>query len=170
MPSLVERGRRDGARYDVMAERGELRTYPGRVTPVATFLDDVAADLSGCRVQRLAADGYKDAEIKDFLDRAGLRWPYEFRRVGAGKDGSRDVRALQRLVLTGRLAMRESLAFATAVANSALRRDANGNPGLDKSSSRGRIDLLSAAVIAAGLAEPMMDRPPRRPLRSVLVG
>ena len=47
----------------------------------------------------LAADGYKDAEVKDFLDRAGLRWPYQFRRVGAGKDGGRDVRALQRLVL-----------------------------------------------------------------------
>ena len=169
VPSLVERGRRDGARYDLMAERGELRTYPGRVTPVAAFLGDVAADLSGCRVHRLAADGYKDAEIKDFLDRAGLRWPYEFRRVGAGKDGSRDVRALQRLVLTGRLAMRESLAFATAVANSSLRRDPNGNPALDKATSRGRIDLLSAAVIAAGLAEPLMDRP-SRPRRSMLVG
>ena len=58
--------------------------------------------------------------------------------------------------------MRESLAFATAVANSSLRRDGNGNPGLDKATSRGRIDLLSAAVIAAGIAEPMMDRPSRR--------
>ena len=85
LPQADARGRRDGARYDLMAERGELRTYPGRVTPVAAFLGDVAADLSGCRVHRLAADGYKDAEIKDFLDRAGLRWPYEFRRVGAGK-------------------------------------------------------------------------------------
>ena len=27
-------------------------------------------------------------------------------------------------------------------------------PGLDKASARGRIDVLSAAVIAAGLAEP----------------
>ena len=104
-----------------MEKRGELRTYPGRVTPVSLFLGDVAEDLSGCRVQRIAADGYKDAEVKDFLDQAGLRWPYEFRRVGAGKDGSRDVRALQRLVLTGRLSMRESLAFASAVSNSSLR-------------------------------------------------
>ena len=98
-PSPIERGRRDGARYDVMVERGELRVYPGRVTPVATFLADVASELSGCRVHRLAADGYKDAETKDFLDMARVRWPYEFRRVGAGKDGGRDVRSLQRLVL-----------------------------------------------------------------------
>ena len=160
-PPLVERGRRDGARYDLMAERGELRTYPGRVTPVSLFLSDVATDLQGCRVHRLGADGYKDAESKDFLETAGLRWPYEFRRVGAGKDGGRDVRALQRLVLNRRLKMRESLSFSTAISNSALRRDGNGNPGLDKASSRGRIDLLSAAVIAAGIAEPLMDRPAR---------
>ena len=98
-PSLVERGRFDGARYDLMAERGELRVYPGRVTPVAAFLGDVAADLSGCRVHRLSADGYKDAEVLDALERAGLRWPYEFRRVGAGKDGGRDCRAAQRLII-----------------------------------------------------------------------
>ena len=158
-PDLVERGRHDGARYDLMLERGELWTYPGRVTPVAAFLGDVAAELEGCRVHRLAADGYKDAEVKDFLDDAGLRWPAEFRRVGAGKDGGRDVRALQRLVLGARLQMRESLAFASAVSNSSIRHDGNGNPALDKATSRGRIDLLSAAVIAAGLAEPLMDRP-----------
>ena len=161
-PSLVERGKRDGARYDLMAERGELRTYPGRVTPVSAFLSDLAGELAGCRVHRLAADGYKDSEIKDFLDRAGLRWPAEFRRVGAGKDGGRDVRSLQRMVLTGKLRMLESLSLSTAIANSAIHRDANGNPGLDKAKSRGRIDVLSAAVIAAGLAEPLMDRKPRR--------
>ena len=90
--------------------------------------------------------------MKDFLDAAGLRWPYEFRRVGAGKDGGRDVRCLQRLVMTKQLKMRPSLAFSTAISKSELRRDPNGNPGLNKSTSRGRIDLLSAAVLAAGLA------------------
>ena len=159
IPSLADRGARDGARYDLIRDRGELRTYPGRVTPVSAFLSDVADDVAGCEVFRLAADGYKDSEVKDVLERAGLRWPYQFRRVGAGKDGGRDVRGLQRLVLGARLRMRESLALATAVASSAIRRDGNGNPGLCRAKSRGRIDLLSAAVIAAGLAEPMMDRP-----------
>ena len=157
-PSLRERGKNDGADYVLMEKRGELKTYPGRVTPVALFLSDVAADLAGCRVSRLAADGYKDSEIMDWLDRARLRWPREFRRVGAGKDGGADVRAFQRLVLTRKLKMRASLALSTAIANSTIRRDGNGNPGLDKSRSRGRIDLLSAAVIAGGLAEPYFDR------------
>ena len=136
-PSLRERGKLDGADYVLMEKRGELRTYPGRVTPVAQFMADVAADLTGCRVSRLAADGYKDSEIMDFLDRANLRWPREFRRVGAGKDGGADVRAFQRLVLTRQLKMRASLALSTAIANSIIRRDPNGNPGLDKSRSMG---------------------------------
>ena len=162
MPSLVERGRRDAARYDLMAERGELRTYEGLVTPVDQFLADVAADLQGQRVARLAGDSYKDGECKEYVRRAGLHWPLEFRRVGAGKSGSEDVRAAQRLVLNRKLKLIGNLSLATAVGNSAVRYDGNGNPALDKSTSRGRIDVLSAFVIACGLAETHFNKPERR--------
>ena len=170
VPDVLARGRTDGARYDLMHQRGELTLYPGRVTPVAGFMGDVAESLAGVNVKRMAADGYKDAEVKDFLDRAGLRWRAEFRRVGAGKDGGRDVRALQRLVLNRRLKLRDSLAMVTAVSKSSIRRDGNGNPGLDKAEGKGRIDLLSAAVIAAGLAEPEFDKPASRGVYLGLAG
>ncbi len=94
-------------------------------------------------------DNYKAGEIKDALDKAKLRWPYEFSRVGLGRDGSRDVRAAQRLVIGGKLKMRETLSLAEAIRNSAIRRDSNGNSALDQSTARGRIDLLSAVVIAS---------------------
>ena len=145
-----------------MRARGELRTYPGRVVRPDAFLADLQTDLAGCRVERAAADSYKDSEVRDFLDRAAVRWPIDFRRVGAGKDGGADVRAFQRLVLQRKLAMAENLSLVTAISKSTLRRDANGNPGLDKANARGRIDVLSAAVIACGLAEPRFDRPERR--------
>ena len=164
-PSLADRGKADGANYVAMFRRGELISYEGRVTPIRGFLADLVVNMAGQHVHGLAADSYKDSESKDFFEGAGVRWPVEFRRVGAGKDGGRDVRALQRLVLTGRLKMIESLAFGSAVAAATLRRDQNGNPGLSKASSRGRIDVLSASVIAAGLAEPLFDRPRRRPRR-----
>ena len=169
-PPIAERAKRDDAPYMAMIDRGELTLYPGRVVPVAGFLADVQADLAGCRVAGGWADGYKDSEARDALDRAAVRWPIQFRRVGAGKDGGADVRALQRLVLNRKLAMRPNLALVTAISKSTLRRDANGNPGLDKSTSRGRIDLLSSAVIASGLAAPAFDRPQRRRLRSTLAG
>ena len=167
VPSLRERGKVDGADYVLMEKRGELKTYPGRVTPVSLFMSDLAEDLRGCRVTKIAADGYKDSEILDFLDRARLRWPREFRRVGAGKDGGRDVRCFQRLVLSRNLKLKPNLALSTAIANSIIRRDGNGNPGLDKSKSRGRIDLLSAAVISGGLAEPLFDKTRRPAWRSL---
>ena len=169
VPTLQERQRHDSVPYVAMQARGELRTYPGRIVRPDAFLEDVASDLAGVRVERAAADSYKDSEVKDFLDRAAVRWPIEFRRVGAGKDGGRDVRALQRLVLQKRLAMRENVSLVTAITKSTIRRDGNGNPGLDKANSRGRIDVLSAAVIAAGLAESHFDRKPRRARRSMLV-
>ena len=169
-PSLVERQRRDSAPYVAMEARGELRTYPGRIVRLELFLADLQADLAGCRVAAAAADSYKDSEVRDFLDRAAVRWPVQFRRVGAGKDGGADVRAFQRLVHQQKFAMAENLSLATAIAKSTLKRDANGNPGLDKASARGRIDVLSAAVIAAGLAESAFDRPARRRLRHALAG
>ena len=161
-PPLVDRQRRDSAPYTAMEARGELRTYPGRVVRPDAFLADLQADLAGCHVEAAGADSYKDSEIRDFLDRAAVRWPIDFRRVGAGKDGGRDVRALQRLVLQRKLAMVENLSLVTAISKSTLRRDGNGNPGLDRATSRGRIDVLSAAVIACGLAESAFDRPARR--------
>ena len=169
-PSLVERQRRDSAPYVAMEARGELRTYPGRIVRLEMFLADLEADLAGCRVQAAAADSYKDSEVRDFLDRAAVRWPIDFRRVGAGKDGGRDVRAFQRLVMQRKVALSPNLSLVTAISKSTLRRDGNGNPGLDRATSRGRIDVLSAAVIAAGLAESAFDRPPRRRLRYALAG
>ena len=162
VPALADRARRDSAPYEQMERRGELRLYPGRVVRAEAFLTDLQTDLAGCHVAGAAADSYKDSEVKDFLDLAHLRWPIQFRRVGAGKDGGADVRAFQRLVIQGRLKMTESLALATAISKSTLRRDENGNPGLNRASSLGRIDVLTATVIASGLAESAFDRPARR--------
>ena len=167
-PDLKKRARRDGSDYLQMQARGELRTYPGRVVTPARFLADVQDDLEGVRVRDAAADSYKDSEAKDFLELAGVRWPIQFRRVGAGKDGGRDVRAFQRLVLQERLRLKANLSLADAIRQSAIRYDGNGNPGLERGTSRGRIDVLSAAVIACGLAEAAFDRPARRRVRVAL--
>ena len=147
-PKLEDRAKHDAAPYLQMRDAGELVTY-----------------MAGERVTALAADGYKDSESLDFFERAKIRWPVEFRRVGAGKDGGRDVRAAQRLILTARLRMLRSVALISAVTNASIRRDENGNPGLRKAGARGRIDVLSALVIACGLSESQFDKAPARPMR-----
>ena len=162
-PPLKERARVDGAPYELMAERGELKVYAGRVTPVQEFLRDCAARLAGERVLAAGADRYRKAEAMQALDGAELRWPITWRGMGASAkaDGSHDVRSFQKLVLTRRLKTRESLLLDCAIKSSVIRRDASGNPALDQAAKAGRIDALSATVIASGLAEIHGMRPRR---------
>ena len=146
-PTLKERAKRDGADYPAMERRGELRTYAGRTVPVKAFIGDVRADLAGANVRQAVADNYRAGELRD-----ALPWPLTIVRSGLGPDGSAAVRAFQRVVLTGALALRPNLSLASAIKESTLRRDANGNPAIDAARSRGRIDVLSAAVLAVGAA------------------
>lgn len=166
-PDLVERGKADGvgALYQRMEERGELQVFDGRVTPVGRFLRGVADRLTGERVIVAGADRYRQNEAQQALDDAGVRWPIAWRGTGASKtaDGSHDVRAFQRAALSGKLFSLESVLMAHALSESAIRYDGSGNPALEKARSKGRIDVASAVVIAAGLAE--LERGRKRPVR-----
>ena len=99
------------------------------------------------------ADRYRQAEGLDALDAAGVGWPVEWRAQGSGKDGSADIRAFQRAVEGGSLRPGGSLALVAALRESEVRVDNNGNPSLQKGRQRGRIDVLSAAVLAVGAGE-----------------
>ena len=140
-----DRAKRDGADYPAMQRRGELRTYAGRTVPVKAFVADVRADLGGAAVRMAVADSYRAGELRD-----ALPWALTVVRSGTGPDGSQSVRAFQRLVLTGGMTLRSNLSLASAIKESTLRRDGNGNPAIDAARSRGRIDVLSAAVLAVG--------------------
>ena len=165
IPTLLERSQSDGlgSLYLQMEGRGELETYSGRVTPADSFLRDCAARLSGQRIVAAGADRYRKAEVQDALSKAGVRWPMEWRGQGASAsaDGSHDVRAMQRAILAQRLAVPRSLAMRHAVRESIIRRDPAGNPALDKRRQNGRIDAMSAMVIAAGLGEREAAKPRR---------
>ena len=163
-PDLKTRSEADNAPYLDMLERGELTLYAGRVTPAAVFLRDCAERLAGQRVIAAGADRYRRAEALQALEQARVRWPVSWRGMGAHAkaDGSHDVRAFQKRVLRRGFALRRSLLLASAIKESSIRRDPSGNPALDKHRQAGRIDALSATVIAAGLAE--IHKPRKRKL------
>ena len=158
VPALKHRARRDNAPYEEMLARGELKLYPGRVTDIAAFLEDVAADLAGFKVLAIGQDNWKKADGLDYIERAGIRWPIALPRTGTGEQGSFACRAFQNLIQGKRLVMAENLSLSDAILKSTVRYDGNGNVALDKSSGNNRIDTLSAAVIAAGLAWSRMDK------------
>ena len=158
IPDLTERGRGDGVgrRYLQLEAAGELRTYAGRSTPVVPFLRDLADDLQGEQVLQIGADRHRLADVKDVLSDAQLRWQFVPRGMGASSiaDGSADVRAFQRCVYDRSITVAAGAELMLhAVVESELRRDPAGNPAIEKARQRGRIDPLSAAVIAAGLTE-----------------
>ena len=168
-PSLADRGTADGAgsTYLRMESRGELKVYAGRLVPVERFLLDCGERLAGERVLVAGADRFRRAEATQALESANLRWPMEWRGQGASAraDGSHDVRAAQRAVLSRKLRTAQSLLLESAIKESVIRRDGAGNPALDKARKNARIDALSAFVIASGLAE-IVSAQPRRSWRS----
>ena len=171
-PDLSTRAEVDNAPYEQMRERGELALYAGRVTPVGEFLKDCAARLAGEKIIAAGADRYRKAEARQALESARLRWPMVWRGTGAHAkaDGSHDVRAFQRRVLSGGFRMAESLLMVSAIKESSVRRDPAGNPALDKHRQRGRIDALQGAVIAAGLSEIHGSKPKRTAPRLYVAG
>ena len=167
-PDLLERGRLDavGRRYEQLHALGEIQTYPGRSTPVVAFLRDLADDLQGETVIALGADRFRQSEVQDAMSDALLRWPLVWRGQGASAtaDGSADVRAFQRFVADRTITVVQGrMLMGSAISESAIRRDGSGNPALEKGRQRGRIDPLSAAVIACGLAERHRARMNRQP-------
>ena len=157
-PGLAERGMADGvgARYQRMADEGEIATYPGRSMSPGLFVRDCLDRLAGSRIRALGADRYRQADVVDALASGGWRHGEPvWRGTGAHTraDGSYDVRAFQRAVLRRTLAVRKgSVLWASAIRDSEIRTDASGNPAIEKARSRGRIDVLQAGVIALGLA------------------
>ena len=119
----------------------------GRTVPVDAFVLQVESDLDGADVRTAIADGYKAGELLDVSP-----WPLALVRSGIGPSGSAAVRAFQRAVLTRTIATVKNYSLTNAIAESTLRRDGNGNPAIDKARSAGRIDVLSAAVLAVGEA------------------
>ena len=153
-PNLTDRGTSDGCGnlYNQALERGELTAYAGRITPIRDFLAAVLADLAGVELVGGASDQYRRAEIEMLLDDplTGVDFEWNFRRMGSGPQGSNDCRAFQRFILKQEIKTTESLLFASGLSSATIARDGNGNPSLLRS-GRGRIDLVSAAVLASGL-------------------
>ena len=139
-----------------MVELGELDLYAGRLVPVGRFVEDLAERLRGETVLALGRGSISESRKFCRLSKAAkVDWPVIWRGTGASStaDGSHDVRAFQRAVIGKRIRHSRSVLMASAIKCSRLRVDVAGNPALEKSKSKSRIDAAQASVIATGLAE-----------------
>ena len=152
IPTPLDRGRADGCGdlYVRATDAGEVHLLGDQVTDVQAFarlvLNTVGDDVV------IGADRYRKHELVSVLrgigqTRADVRW----RGVGAGADGAADIRSFENAIGRGELRWRTNVMMRHSLSGAVLRRDANANPALAKASNVSRIDLASAAIIAAGL-------------------
>ena len=108
-PSLAERGLRDGvgSLYQQCATRGELIQCGGRAVDIAELLQ--AALTRFGPPARVVADRWREAELYDALNAAGVPRAVTETRGQGFKDGAEDVRSFRRACLEGRVTPAPSL-------------------------------------------------------------
>lgn len=177
-PPLDERGSRDGVgdRYVRMHRRGEIKVYPGRVTPRASFLLEVAGLLRGHPVYKVVADKARSVETLQAFEEAGIHvvecedevwresaaargWPLFWRTAKLGPESATDIRGFQFEVMEQHLAVAVSLMLTSAIAESVIVY-VSGQPKLEQSRTTSRIDALQAAILAVGAGRLWRKPPP----------
>lgn len=159
-PSLLDRGQNDGVsgRYVEMQDRGELSTLGDQTVPVAPWLTEVMTHIEGVPVAALTMDRYKQAELGEAIDKAGIRAPVVWRGQGF-RDGGEDCERFRRAAYDGNVKTAPSLLLRSAFAGAVCLRDPANNLKLAKARSTGRIDAAAATVLAVAEGARMMGRP-----------
>ena len=166
-PSLSERGLEDGVGrlYLDMAGRNELMVTRGRAVSVEALLSEGLSRWG--RPAVVAADRYRESDLRQALDRAHFPAAYYVARGAGFKDGSEDVRAFRRAVLEGRVVAGKSLLLRSALREARTVADPSGNEKLAKSSEggrrkRARDDAAAAAILAVAEGSRRGERPAAR--------
>ena len=155
-------------------ERGELIIAGKRVSDIRALLHEVRErwgfpDLIVC-------DRWREAELRDALEKAGFPLTALEVRGQGFKDGGEDVRLFREACLADAVKPERSILLTAAMGEARVIMDAAGNSKLSKKTEggrrhRARDDAAAAAIlaVAAGYRRAKKSQPPRR-LRSAIVG
>ena len=112
----------------------------------------------GDSVSALIMDRFKQHELGEAIDKAGIRAPVVWRGTG-WRDGSEDCDRFRRAAFDGKVKSRPSLLLRSAFADAVVLKDPANNLKLAKARSTGRIDAVQAAVIAVAEGARRVGRP-----------
>ena len=151
-PRLAERGARDGVGnlYARCADRGELVTLGGRAVDVKALIA-LALDRFG-EPMAVAADRWREGELIDGLESAGVPQGDLILRGMGFRDGGEDVRLFRRACAEGRVVPMPSLLLRSAMSEARTVSDPAGNSKLAKMAEggrrhRARDDAAAAAIL-----------------------
>ena len=171
---LKARGLRDGVGglYVSMQKRGELLVTGDHTVDPRTLLREALARFG--RPVAVAADRWREGELRDALQGAGIPAASLSLRGQGYKDGAEDVRLFQRAIIDQRARPVQSLLMRSAMAEARTVTDPAGNSKLAKGSqgqrrARARDDAAAAAILAVAEGE-RRGRTPGRKMRVAVVG
>lgn len=147
-----------GDRYVQMQARGELTVLGDKTVPVSPWLIEVMKHVQGESIAAITMDRYKQSELGEAIDAAGIRAPMAWRGQGF-RDGGEDCERFRRAVFDGRVKARPSLLMRSAFADAVCLRDPANNLKLAKARSNGRIDAAAATVLAVAEGARIAARP-----------
>jgi phage terminase large subunit-like protein len=148
---LQRREDQDRVPYLLWKAKGYLHTTPGRAISKRLVLQKLSAmcdffDIIGCAYDRW--------RIEDLLAMAaddGISLP-PMKSFGQGYQSmSPAIETFERMLLNGELVHNDHPVLNNCAANAVTTTDGAGNRKLDKERANGRIDLMVAAVMAAGI-------------------
>ena len=165
-PELAERGLRDGVGrlYLECEKRGELIQAGGAAVHIGELLRAVTNRFGP--PDRIVADRWREAELRDALEFAGVpRATLEVRGMGY-LDGGEDVRGFRRAFAEGKVTPLPSLLLRSSMAEARTIQDPAGNAKLSKGSQggrrlRARDDAAAAAILAVAAGARQATTGPR---------
>ena len=157
-PDLYARGLNDGVGtlYQDCYERDEILVNGGAAVDIPDLIRR-ARDRFGAPA-RIAADRWRENELRDALKAAGLPVAKLELRGQGYKDGGEDVRLFRRACLEGRVHPLKSLFLTYAMSEARVTIDAAANSKLAKNSEggrrqRARDDTAAASILSVALSE-----------------
>jgi phage terminase large subunit-like protein len=145
--TMLDRGRRDRAPYNVWADQGFMIAVPGKVLDY-DFLAAEVGQLSGrMELAKLAYDRWRIDVFRQSMERLGVFVNLE--PFGQGfKDMSPAIEIFEQLAIAGKLRHGGHPVLRWAISNATVEMDAAGNRKINKAKSFGRIDPAVAAIMA----------------------
>ena len=155
VPDLRERGLRDGVGglYVEGFNADELIVAGDNAVDVAALVREARSRFG--QPSAVAADRWREGELRDAMKAAGVRVPLQLRGQGF-RDGADDVRRFRRAVAEGHVVPFPSLILTSAMSEARTVTDPAGNQKLSKGTEggrrlRARDDAAAAAILAVSL-------------------
>jgi phage terminase large subunit-like protein len=159
---LATRAEQDRAPYPLWVEQGHLHVTPGKTVDKRAVVKVLAEVMQAYQVEKVGFDRWRILEFRQLCDDVGLIAPLEEHGQGY-RDMAPATDELERAILARELAHGGHPVLRWHCANIALDIDASGNRKPTKRRSRGRIDGITALMMACHLAAKYRVEPALQP-------